>query len=100
MRSTVTVTLFLALFLPLARPAQKKTSKDWQHMTDDDWDRIDDELFDEEEKAERLNAFRQALEQFMRRAMSDGLVIGPTSYKKRRAFMCGRYNVCEAKSSN
>ena len=54
----------------------------------------------EEEKAERLNAFRQALEQFMQRALSDGIVIEPTVYKKRRAFMCSRYEVCETKSSN
>ena len=53
----------------------------------------------EEEKAERLNAFRLALGHFMQRAPSDEIAIEPTMYKKRRAFMCGRYDVCEAKSS-
>ena len=48
----------------------------------------------------RLGAFRQALEQFMQRTLSDGIVIEPTMYKKRRAFMCSRYQVCEAKSLN
>ena len=35
----------------------------------------------EEEKAERLSAFRQALEQFMQRALSDGIVIEPSCIK-------------------
>ena len=52
------------------------------------------------EKEERLNAFRQELEQFMQRTLSEGIVAEPTSYKKRRAFMCSRYKVCEGKMLN
>ena len=52
------------------------------------------------EKKERLNAFRQELEQFMQRTLSEGIVAEPTSYKKRRAFMCSRYKVCEGKMHN
>ena len=48
-----------------------------------------------EEKEELLNAYRQGLEQFMQRTLSEGIMVEPTLYKKRRAFMCSRYNVCE-----
>ena len=53
-----------------------------------------------EEKEELLNAFRERLEQFMRRTLAEGIVAEPTSYKKRRAFVCSRYSVCEGKTNN
>jgi len=56
----------LLLVLPLARPGARKENRDWAHMTDSDWNKIEEDLEEPEERAEREAAERKMKAKFDR----------------------------------
>lgn len=48
-----TVAVRLLLVLAAAARAPRRSNREWAHMTDSDWDKIDEELEDPEDRAER-----------------------------------------------
>ena len=53
-----------------AQAVRQRSSRDWSSMTDEDWDRIEEELEDPEDKAEREEANRRQEEKFQRQKMA------------------------------